>query len=962
MAGDSRLSARFSSDTTDFKNGLAEINRELRVVESGFKASSSALGDWSNSATGLEQRISSLNKEIDLQKEKCGALSYQLDQIKAAHGNNSAAAQIAEEKFNKETTTLNKMQNELKDTTGALKKMGDQTDQAGSQAKESGSKFQGFGQIIDNVKNIIKNASVVIAGVAVAIKKALDFGEEGAKIVQLEESYNLLIERLGASTDTMDQLSAAARGTVDDSDLMAATLKMLTGTSEELSKALLENAPALMEIAKASNKLNPTMGSTLELYESLSTSIKDLTPRGLKQAGIVIDSTGAYENYARSIGKAVDALTEEEKSMALMNATLLKGKDIFAQVGGNTESATDRFERANVAIENFKETIQVGLMPVLGDMATGLNLVLAGGKGGGIDETTSKWKKFIDQTKQGSQSALDFATAYDQKIHEVYDSIDKHADIFEKSAAGWAIILGGQEGMMRSDKEAKQAITQLASSYDEYNKAMIKAGMTRWIVKKEDQLLTEAEFNLMKAVQNTVTQVDFASMSYDEFLGVIEKATGMNLDASDSTGLLSDAVIAMAIHIYDATHKQENLTQAQANGLNPANDYNNVMRDYASILNAGSNAAANFRAEQEKLNAAEMSRVQAGISGQLGQAVESYQQGMDSLAKKRQELEAKMKGMGAVDFLPALDVKKIAQYQSQLTGLWISVGDLIKKRKEHDDFSKAEQATWDETMGKVGALQSKIEALGGVPYLTPDQRKELEDLRKQYGECDEEATKLQDALRKATNEMIFQQAAAGLDAKATLELGRALGVISEEDYAVATVLGGLNKATASTDPGAYAAQVKAIADAIDRLHNKNIEITVTTIQQEINAGSVSEHRTPTTRTPSRGYAEGGGGIVPPGYPNDSYLIGLTSGEPFWVGALAQAQKNMYSAVAGMNAAANVNMTGMGGAGAIDNSSITISPGAIVVNAAPGMDEEMVAQKVIDKVGSVLEISRSKGLR
>jgi hypothetical protein len=31
-----------------------------------------------------------------------------------------------------------------------------------------------------------------------------------------------------------------------------------------------------------------------------------------------------------------------------------------------------------------------------------------------------------------------------------------------------------------------------------------------------------------------------------------------------------------------------------------------------------------------------------------------------------------------------------------------------------------------------------------------------------------------------------------------------------------------------------------------------------------------------------GYAEGGSGIVPPGYPNDSYLIGLTSGENFTV--------------------------------------------------------------------------------
>jgi hypothetical protein len=102
--------------------------------------------------------------------------------------------------------------------------------------------------------------------------------------------------------------------------------------------------------------------------------------------------------------------------------------------------------------------------------------------------------------------------------------------------------------------------------------------------------------------------------------------------------------------------------------------------------------------------------------------------------------------------------------------------------------------------------------------------------------------------------------------------------------------------------------------------------------------------------------------VPPGFPNDSYLIGLTSGEPFWVGALAQAQQNMYSAVAGMNAAASVNIAGTGGAGAMGNTNITIAPGAIEVYALPGMDEEMVAQKVIDTVGDVLGTARSKGLR
>ena len=72
MAGDSRLSARFGADTADFKSGIAAINREIRVVESGFRASASALGDWAESASGLEQRIAALNSKMDLQKEKVG--------------------------------------------------------------------------------------------------------------------------------------------------------------------------------------------------------------------------------------------------------------------------------------------------------------------------------------------------------------------------------------------------------------------------------------------------------------------------------------------------------------------------------------------------------------------------------------------------------------------------------------------------------------------------------------------------------------------------------------------------------------------------------------------------------------------------------------------------------------------------------------------------------------------------
>jgi len=55
-----KLSGKLGIDTTDFKTGLSSANRELRVLESGFKASAASLGDWTQSATGLDDTIAEL--------------------------------------------------------------------------------------------------------------------------------------------------------------------------------------------------------------------------------------------------------------------------------------------------------------------------------------------------------------------------------------------------------------------------------------------------------------------------------------------------------------------------------------------------------------------------------------------------------------------------------------------------------------------------------------------------------------------------------------------------------------------------------------------------------------------------------------------------------------------------------------------------------------------------------------
>ncbi|MEP7137847.1 MAG: hypothetical protein ABI904_23210, partial [Chloroflexota bacterium] len=118
-----KLSGKLGIDTTDFKTAIAGANRELRVLESGFKAGAAALGDYTQSATGLESRIGSLTKQIDVQKLKVAALKEEHQRLVTANGENSRAAQDAEIKLNKETETLNKMERELGQNTQALNEM-----------------------------------------------------------------------------------------------------------------------------------------------------------------------------------------------------------------------------------------------------------------------------------------------------------------------------------------------------------------------------------------------------------------------------------------------------------------------------------------------------------------------------------------------------------------------------------------------------------------------------------------------------------------------------------------------------------------------------------------------------------------------------------------------------------------------------------------------------------------------
>ena len=81
MAGDtSTVVARVGLDDRGFQEGVAKIQRGLKLVQSEFAVASSRLGDFGKSTDGLRLKADTLNKQIDLQKDKVAALNKSLQE------------------------------------------------------------------------------------------------------------------------------------------------------------------------------------------------------------------------------------------------------------------------------------------------------------------------------------------------------------------------------------------------------------------------------------------------------------------------------------------------------------------------------------------------------------------------------------------------------------------------------------------------------------------------------------------------------------------------------------------------------------------------------------------------------------------------------------------------------------------------------------------------------------------
>ena len=351
---DNDLSGRLGLDSTDFKTQIQTLNRELRVMESTFRAGSSSLGDWASQASGLEMRIKSLSSQMEVQAEKVARLRGEYERIAKEQGESSRGAQELLIKLNKETETLGKMETELKNAKGALDGMGDEAKQAGKSLDTLGEKEDHLAKKSLNLKDVmhglgsgIKTSAKVIAGVAAGAIAAgaaiggmvMNASNAAGEMVDLSLQTGISVEKLQEMKYVGDQLGVSQ--------------ETMTGSMSTLVKA--------MGAAKDGSK------DVIAGFDQLGVKVTDAN-------GNLRDSEDVFQDTITALGKIPN---ETERDVLAMQLLGKSAQDLNPLIKASTDEL-DALKQEAHDVGAVMKTEDVEALESFGDEVEGLK---AGAKG-----------------------------------------------------------------------------------------------------------------------------------------------------------------------------------------------------------------------------------------------------------------------------------------------------------------------------------------------------------------------------------------------------------------------------------------------------------------------------------------------------------------------------------------------------------------------------------------------------
>lgn len=548
--------------------------------------------------------------------------------------------------------------------------------------KKFDNSVQGSARGLDKLGGVISGGGLgmlfggtaVIAGAAAIGKATWELAELGAQSLTTKASFETLMQSVGQSSGLLDQLKTAAGGTVTEMGLMQQANVALAGASGQLATEMAAALPQLLEAGRAAAMLNPAMGDAAFMFQSLVTGIKRGSPMLIDNTGITLKLGEATEAYAASIGKGVTELTAQERSIAILRATLESSGTLIEQVGGNLNTMTSDLQRSKVAVEELKTAFAELTAPTVatgaGNLANALGDILAWFKKDEVAQAEGEIRRLTEQLEwlnnldlSKAKTGQDRAWQIDQ-IRQVRQELGKltqeyiSADMTTKAAAWSARDAAGAYGeaaaasrtagidasalaaTLQGLRNAYSIATGAASQYA----AVLGGNITsRAFIGGADVLsqsqytnLTQSRINLERGLQvqvlagiKTQMEADYALAQYDNTVNDHISSLRTQSTAVASTGAAYDDLKSKISGALRPTFDLSGLTGGALGGVG-GDAFDEAYKRLAAVA---------LRPEELQIHAGDWASTfeQAGLTGltpedaqaRAKELVEAYSKGLD---------------------------------------------------------------------------------------------------------------------------------------------------------------------------------------------------------------------------------------------------------------------------------------------------------------------------------------------
>ncbi|MCX5824435.1 MAG: hypothetical protein NTY86_13250, partial [Deltaproteobacteria bacterium] len=396
----------------------------------------------------------------------------------------------------------------------------------------------------DRLKDTWTDLAVKGAAAWMAVTKAMALMDDGAKAVQVESSFKIMAESSGAMADTMiANMKAAARETIDDSDLMQKAIKLLT----------LGYDPA--EIERFSGVVitaSQIAGTTaVEAYDRLSDAIANRMPKALvAMGGVTKDQMKVVTDALASGATQSDLL-----GLALSNLEL---KQLMLK--GTSDDAAVSMQKLHALIGETKETIGKGLIVAVDALYRSLEFY-AGGVLGVVaayasyraivyeamgDETKATANREVATAAWGARNELITRASkaiFDNSVADQKATTQELTAAKTRAAAAEARMkFIATEGMTEAELAAakQKQIEEVKKAQDEANKNWLEGAETvakvaADVVKQNDEDLKFFEQMEKDKVKALEKEMEGWRKAGDTAVDEMEKEIARGFDASKAT-------------------------------------------------------------------------------------------------------------------------------------------------------------------------------------------------------------------------------------------------------------------------------------------------------------------------------------------------------------------------------------------------------------------------------------------